>query len=228
MTIRTMNRYPGPWSRIIGGILLLEVCISLAFAGLPPGESCPDSMNEELAADQARLQAADEANASILSDQMMEKYCRWAAQGDCFLFDTTECSRYGVYLPGFSLTTETGYVVQDNEPGILILFGAWNTAGNTTTPAARTDIDIRIRENGTQRYLTHKTLTTGDDGQFLFEWIWGTSRNDWDKDWIMEYSHDETSGQISFYSETEDLSDFEDDAALLEEFPDTTLYQMPR
>lgn len=68
-----MNRYPGPWARIIGGMLLIGICISLAGAGLTPGDSCPDSLNEELTDDEGMFQAADEANASILFDQMMER-----------------------------------------------------------------------------------------------------------------------------------------------------------
>lgn len=209
---------------LIGFIIIAGVCCPITTAALQPADFCPADLREEEEWDEYDYSMADETNASALLDEMNAKYCEWAAIGRCFSYDFDECSRYGVFLPEMYLSSDAMYILSDGRPGIVILLGSWKTTGNITEPVPGTDIDIRVYENGTHNIRTHKTITTGEDGQALFEWIWADNQKDGDKDWILEYSHDTLAGETLFSSEVLDTGDFLNESIVLDEYPNTPLY----
>jgi hypothetical protein len=225
MKRRMIHLYPGPGIRIIVGFILFAgICCAITTGSLQPADSCPEDLAEEEYFDELEYDAADAANASALSDELSAKYCEWAVEGNCYLYDAEECSRYGVFFPGTYLTSDIAYVLKDTKPGILVLFGAWTQVGNSTKPVRDTDINVRIYQKDPFNVRIHKTFNTGDDGQALFEWIWGDTRSDWEKDWVLEYSYENFTGKKSLYSGIEDTRNFTEETLILEKYPDTILY----
>ncbi len=167
----------------------------------------------------------DEAKASALVDEMNTRYCEWAAAGECFRYDLKECGRYGVYLPGITLTSKPSYILKDGQPGISVLFGAWKKSGNTTEPVPNTDIDIRIYRNDPFNVWLHNSILTGEDGNASFEFLWGNAGNAQNKDWILEYSHDDSIGQIPFYSGTIENGNFTEGTILADTSRNVSLVQ---
>ena len=210
---------------LIGLVLIAGLCCAIATAALQPGNSCPDNLLGEQQSDELKLNSVDEANASFLLDEMNAKYCEWAAAGYCFRYDLKECSRYGVFLPGTYLTSDASYILKDGQPGISVLFGAWKKAGNTTEPVPNTDIAIRVYRNDPFNIWLHKTIQTGDDGQVPYELLWGNARNAENKDWILEYSHDDFTGEIPFNSRTPEGGNFTEGAAILDTSQNASMAQ---
>ncbi len=200
---------------LFGLVLIAGLCCATVTAALQPGNSCPDNLKEEHQSDELKMSSVDEANASVLLDEMNTKYCEWAAAGDCFRYDLKECSRYGVFLPRTYLTSDASYIVKDGQPGISVLFGAWKKVGNTTEPVPNTDIAVRVYRNDPFNLWLHKTIQTGDDGQVPFELLWGNSGNAENKDWILEYSHDDFTGEIPFNSMTSESGNFTEGAKII-------------
>jgi len=201
---------------LLGLVLIAGICCVIVTATLQPGNSCPDDLLKEQQSDEREYTSVDEANASFLLDEMNTKYCEWAAAGECFRYDLKECSRYGVFLPGIYLTSDASYIVKDGQPGISVLFGAWKKTGNTTESVPNTDITIRIYQKDPFNVWLHKTIQTGDDGTVPYEWLWGNAGNNKNKDLILEYSHDDFTGEIPFYTKTTDDGNFTEGAAILD------------
>lgn len=222
----TMNKFPCFRIWIIFGFIILSgICCVVTTATLQPIDSCPDDLVDEEYDDELEYDEVDEANASVLLDDMNAKYCEWAVAGYCYKYDLDECSKFGVFFPGVFLTSDMTYILKDEKPGILVLFGSWENEGNSTKPVPNTAINIRIFKKDPFNVRIHKIINTGEDGQALFEWIWGDTRSDWNNDWVLEYSHDNFTKEISLYSEVNDTQDFIDDTNVFTEYPNTTLDQ---
>lgn len=221
-----MNKFSSPRIWIIMVCIILSgMCCIITAAALELIDSCPDDLAEEEYSDEIAYETSDEANESALLDAMNAKYCEWAVAGNCYRYDSKECSKYGVFLPGTYLTSETTYILKDGKPGILVLLGAWEQVDNTTKPVPDTDINLRIYEKNPFNVHIHKVISTGEDGQAFFEWIWGDLKSDWNNEWVLEYSHGDFIEEKSFYSEVNATQNFPVDINILNKSPNTRLYQ---
>lgn len=215
----------GTWL-LIGLLVTIGIFSMVTTAVLQSIDKCPDALKDERAQDYIDYLTAEEPYKSQLLNQLNKKYCEWAVAGNCYQYDASECSKYGISSPELFLTSRTEYILGPDAPGVLILFGSWKNESGEDILVPFTDIDIRIYEEGTQNIRTHKTIQTGENGFAFLEWQWTDHWNDWDKNWVLEFSSGDYTGDTSFFSEVADIGNYTLESDILNEYPDNVLYRI--